>query len=136
MTLVPRLLAHGFDGVALRPIEGDGPQRDVYVLLPPGGRHPLVEPTLRRARRSSLRARMNGRLLITCPDRHGIVAAVAGFLADSGANIISSDQHSTDPEGGEFFMRMEFNLAAGRPRRARARLRSRRSPSGSTCATG
>src|SRR3954463_6011780 len=56
---------------------------------------------------------MNGRLLITCPDRHGIVAAVAGFLADSGANIISSDQHSTDPEGGEFFMRMEFNLEHG-----------------------
>ena len=56
---------------------------------------------------------MNGRLLITCHDRHGIVAAVAGFLAASGANIISSDQHSTDPEGGEFFMRMEFNLAHG-----------------------
>jgi formyltetrahydrofolate deformylase len=55
---------------------------------------------------------MTGRLLITCPDRHGIVAAVASFLADSGANIITSDQHSTDPEGGEFFMRMEFNLAA------------------------
>jgi formyltetrahydrofolate deformylase len=56
---------------------------------------------------------MNGRLLITCPDRHGIVAAVAGFLAASGANIIRSDQHSTDPEGGEFFMRMEFTLAHG-----------------------
>ena len=56
---------------------------------------------------------MNGRLLITCPDRHGIVAAVAGFLADSGANIITSDQHSTDPEGGEFFMRMEFTLEHG-----------------------
>ena len=56
---------------------------------------------------------MRGRLLITCPDRHGIVAAVAGFLADCGANIISSDQHSTDPEGGEFFMRMEFNLEHG-----------------------
>ena len=56
---------------------------------------------------------MNGRLLITCPDRHGIVAAVAGFLASSGANIISSDQHSTDPEGGEFFMRMEFTLETG-----------------------
>jgi formyltetrahydrofolate deformylase len=56
---------------------------------------------------------MNGRLLITCPDRHGIVAAVAGFLAGSGANIITSDQHSTDPEGGEFFMRMEFTLEHG-----------------------
>ncbi len=52
---------------------------------------------------------MNGRLLITCPDRHGIVAAVASFLADSGANIISSDQHSTDPEGGEFLMRMTLH---------------------------
>ena len=41
------------------------------------------------------------------------MAAVAGFLAGSGANIISSDQHSTDPEGGEFFMRMEFNLEHG-----------------------
>ena len=56
---------------------------------------------------------MRGRLLINCPDRHGIVAAVAGFLAESGANIISSDQHSTDPEGGEFFMRMEFHLEQG-----------------------
>jgi formyltetrahydrofolate deformylase len=56
---------------------------------------------------------VNGRLLITCPDRHGIVAAVAGFLAASGANIVSSDQYSTDHEGGEFFMRMEFTLAGG-----------------------
>jgi formyltetrahydrofolate deformylase len=56
---------------------------------------------------------MNGRLLITCPDRHGIVAAVAGFLARAGANIVSSDQHSTDPEGGAFFMRMEFTLGGG-----------------------
>ena len=53
---------------------------------------------------------MNGRLLITCPDRHGIVAAVSGFLAERDANILSSDQHSTDPEGGTFFMRMEFRL--------------------------
>ena len=65
---------------------------------------------------------MNGRLLITCHDRHGIVAAVAGFLAASGANIISSDQHSTDPEGGEFFMRMEFNLEQGDLGLARARV--------------
>ena len=50
------------------------------------------------------------RLLVSCPDRHGIVAAVSGFLAESDANILSSDQHSTDPEGGTFFMRMEFRL--------------------------
>jgi formyltetrahydrofolate deformylase len=50
------------------------------------------------------------RLVISCPDRHGIVAAVSGFLADAGANIIQSDQYSTDPEGGEFFMRLEFQI--------------------------
>jgi formyltetrahydrofolate deformylase len=50
------------------------------------------------------------RLLASCPDRHGIVAAVASFLAESGANITSSDQYSTDPEGGAFFLRMEFHL--------------------------
>jgi formyltetrahydrofolate deformylase len=50
------------------------------------------------------------RLLVSCPDRHGIVAAVSGFLSEQDANILSSDQHSTDPEGGTFFMRMEFRL--------------------------
>jgi formyltetrahydrofolate deformylase len=50
------------------------------------------------------------RLLISCPDRRGIVAAVSQFLFSHGANIIASDQHSTDPEGGRFFMRQEFFL--------------------------
>jgi formyltetrahydrofolate deformylase len=52
------------------------------------------------------------RLLVSCRDRHGIVAAVSSFLFESGANITSSDQHSTDPEGGTFYMRMEFRLDA------------------------
>jgi formyltetrahydrofolate deformylase len=51
-----------------------------------------------------------GRLLVSCVDRPGIVAALSRFLADRGANIIESDQHSTDPEGGLFFMRTEFHL--------------------------
>jgi formyltetrahydrofolate deformylase len=51
-----------------------------------------------------------GRLLITCADRRGIVAAVSRSLADAGANIIQSDQYSTDPEGGQFFMRLEFRI--------------------------
>jgi formyltetrahydrofolate deformylase len=50
------------------------------------------------------------RLLVSCPDRHGIVAAVSGFLSESDANILSADQHSTDPEGGTLFMRMEFRI--------------------------
>jgi formyltetrahydrofolate deformylase len=50
------------------------------------------------------------RLLIACPDRPGIVAAVAGALRDEGANITHSAQYSTDPEGGRFFMRVQFHL--------------------------
>ena len=48
------------------------------------------------------------RLLITCPDRPGIVSAVTTFLFQHGANITELDQHSSDPEGGKFFMRLEF----------------------------
>jgi len=54
------------------------------------------------------------RLLVSCPDRPGIVAAVSRFLFDAGANIVRSDQYSSDPEGGGFFLRMEFALAGER----------------------
>src|SRR5436305_14664741 len=52
------------------------------------------------------------RLVISCPDRPGIVAAVSRFLAEAGANIVRSDQYSTDPEGGTFFLRMGFTPSA------------------------
>ncbi len=51
-----------------------------------------------------------GRLLVRCDDRPGIVAAVARFLFEQGANITESDQYSTDPEGGTFYLRMVFYL--------------------------
>jgi formyltetrahydrofolate deformylase len=51
-----------------------------------------------------------GRLLVSCVDRPGIVAAISSFLAGRGANILHSDQHTMDPEGGTFFMRTEFRL--------------------------
>ena len=51
-----------------------------------------------------------GRLLVSCSDGPGIVAAVSSFLFSRGANILQSDQHTTDPEGGVFFMRTEFKL--------------------------
>ena len=53
------------------------------------------------------------RLLVTCPDAPGIVAAVTAFLRNHGANITALDQHSTDPEGGVFFLRAEFTLPGG-----------------------
>jgi formyltetrahydrofolate deformylase len=48
------------------------------------------------------------RLQIACADRPGIVAAVTSFLFEHGANVTELDQHSTDPAGGRFFMRVEF----------------------------
>ena len=53
-----------------------------------------------------------GRLLIQCPDRTGVIAAVSGCLTSLGANITDLDQHSTDPRGGKFFMRLEFELGS------------------------
>jgi formyltetrahydrofolate deformylase len=49
------------------------------------------------------------RLLLACPDQPGLIAAVSGFLADAGRNIIDADQHSSDE--GRFFMRMVFESA-------------------------
>jgi DNA-binding transcriptional LysR family regulator len=46
VTLAPQLLADAFKDLTLRPIAGPSPTRDVYALLPPGDRHPLVAPTL------------------------------------------------------------------------------------------
>src|SRR3954453_10508858 len=46
VTLTPELLAEAFHDVALRSIAGRVPARDVYALLPPAGRHPLVAPML------------------------------------------------------------------------------------------
>lgn len=50
------------------------------------------------------------RLLVWCADRPGIVSAVSTFLFEAGANILQSDQHSSDPRGGDFYLRMEFTL--------------------------
>lgn len=62
------------------------------------------------AERGGLSLHNRGRLLVSCPDRPGIVAALSQLLFERGANIIHSDQHSTDPFGGEFFLRVEFEL--------------------------
>ena len=51
-----------------------------------------------------------GRLLLSCPDQRGVIAAVSTFLTRSGANIIALDQHSTAPEDGTFLQRTVFHL--------------------------
>ena len=48
-------------------------------------------------------------LLLSCRDRPGIVAAVAGFVTDIGGNIVEAEQH-TDTHDGMFFQRVEFTI--------------------------
>ncbi|MBL8163019.1 MAG: formyltetrahydrofolate deformylase [Anaerolineae bacterium] len=49
-------------------------------------------------------------LLIFCPDRSGLVAAVTDFIARSNGNILHLDQH-VDAQENVFFMRVEWDLA-------------------------
>ncbi len=42
VSLVPQLGSEVLDGVALRPVDGPAPERDVYAMVPSGGRHPLA----------------------------------------------------------------------------------------------
>jgi formyltetrahydrofolate deformylase len=51
-----------------------------------------------------------GTLLVSCPDRRGIVAALAQVLYGHGANILDSDQH-TDAEARLFFQRIRFDVS-------------------------
>ncbi|MEQ1601547.1 MAG: formyltetrahydrofolate deformylase [Methylophilaceae bacterium] len=48
-------------------------------------------------------------LLINCPDRKGLVAAIADFLYRHEANILHADQHQ-DAENALFLMRVEWDL--------------------------
>ncbi len=48
-------------------------------------------------------------LTLSCPDKIGIVAAVAGFLAERGGNILASAQYN-DVEALRFFMRVHFEI--------------------------
>ncbi len=48
-------------------------------------------------------------LLVSCPDRAGIVATVSAFLYENRGNIVDIDQH-VDPEESVFFMRVEWEL--------------------------
>jgi formyltetrahydrofolate deformylase len=56
------------------------------------------------------------RLLLACPDKPGLIAAVSGFLAEAGLNITDADQHSSAE--GRLFMRMEFDAAPATEREA------------------
>ncbi len=48
-------------------------------------------------------------LLVSCPDRPGLVAKIANFIYANGGNIIHADQH-TDFSTGLFLNRLEWQL--------------------------
>jgi len=70
------------------------------VLVSPAASHPADGPT-------------HWVLTLSCPDRPGIVHAVAGLLADHGGNITESQQFG-NPLSGLFFMRVQVTSPAGR----------------------
>jgi formyltetrahydrofolate deformylase len=49
-------------------------------------------------------------LLISCPDRKGIVAAISDFVFEHNGNILHADEHA-DEESNLFLMRVEFDPA-------------------------
>ncbi len=48
-------------------------------------------------------------LILSCPDRPGIVHSVSGFLVAQGGNILESQQFG-DRLSGQFFMRIDFTV--------------------------
>ena len=53
-------------------------------------------------------------LILSCPDRRGIVATVTALLFEHGANIEESQQFQ-DPRTAQFFMRIRFSVDIGGP---------------------
>ena len=50
-------------------------------------------------------------LLLSCPDRPGVVAATAEFIVSLGGNILHAEQHVDSAAGGDvFFQRIEFDV--------------------------
>ncbi|QIK40522.1 formyltetrahydrofolate deformylase [Pontivivens nitratireducens] len=54
-------------------------------------------------------------LTVACPSRRGIVAAIAGFIAEQGCNITDSAQFD-DLDNGQFFMRISAVAETGTTR--------------------
>ncbi|WP_442575793.1 formyltetrahydrofolate deformylase [Microbacterium sp. F51-2R] len=60
-----------------------------------------------------LAAKLNDHACLTVhgPDQPGLVAAVTQLITRNSGNIVSLDQYSSNPEGGDFFQRVVFHLA-------------------------
>lgn len=52
---------------------------------------------------------INAVLLLSCPDRKGLVAQISNFIFNNNGNIVHAAQH-TSKRGKKFFMRIEWEL--------------------------
>lgn len=59
---------------------------------------------------SEAAAHLEATILVSCPDRRGLVAALAQLLYGHGANILDADQH-TDASANQFFQRIRVDLS-------------------------
>ena len=57
-----------------------------------------------------MRSKNSAILLISCPDRKGLNAAIADFIFRNNGNILHADEHQ-DEDLGLFLMRVEWDLA-------------------------
>lgn len=48
-------------------------------------------------------------LIVHGPDKPGLVAEISSLILRNKGNVVSLDQYSDDPEGGEFFQRVVFH---------------------------
>ncbi len=60
-------------------------------------------------------------LTLSCPDQPGLVAAVSGFFADNGCNILNSQQYN-DIDSGRFFMRVKYEALASAPSESQLKI--------------
>ncbi|HYA45371.1 MAG TPA: formyltetrahydrofolate deformylase [Acidimicrobiales bacterium] len=80
----------------------DTPAHERSATASVAGRPPPTQPRRPRAR-----------LLLSAPDRPGLVREIADFIYRNGGDITEADQY-TDEEEGMFFQRVEFRLAGFR----------------------
>ena len=54
--------------------------------------------------------KLSATLLISCPDKRGLVARIAHFIFERGGNILDLDEH-VDSQQGLFFLRVTWDMS-------------------------
>ena len=78
--------------------------------MSPGSEPGISESGISNTGRPEPAIRDFATLLVSCADRHGLVAALAQVLTGHGANILAADQHRNE-QVGQFFQRIRFDIS-------------------------